>query len=188
MILWITGLSAAGKTTLGHEIWKQWRAIEPNTVLLDGDEIRLFFKQDNTPQDYSLVGRRASSQRMVSLCEWLDRQEMNAISCNIGMFSDIRQKNRSLYKNYFEIFLEVSLKTLRSRDPKNIYKNFDAGETKNVVGLDIPFENSQTQDMTIQNDNPKYCIETLAHDILAKIFKYDNNLESLKALNFIEKS
>lgn len=69
IILSITGLSAAGKTTLGHEVWKQWRAIEPNTVLLDGDEIRPFFKQDDTPQDYSLVVRRASSQRIVSLCE-----------------------------------------------------------------------------------------------------------------------
>ena len=92
MILWITGLSAAGKTTLGREIYRLWRAIELNTVFLDGDEMRHFFNQESTPKDYSIIGRRISSQRMVSLCEWLDLQDMNAISCNIGMFADIRKK------------------------------------------------------------------------------------------------
>ena len=119
---------------------------------------------------------------MVSLCEWLDLQDMNAISCNLGMFADIRKKNRLLYKDYYELYLDVSLEELKTRDPKGIYRSYDAGETKNVVGLDIPFEHDKTQDMTIKNDKPPDCTGRLARKILSNVFKHGGNTKSLKKL------
>lgn len=179
MILWITGLSAAGKTSIGREVFKLWRALEPNTVFIDGDEIRHLFKQDKSSKDYSVRSRRISSERMVSLCEWLDRQNINAISCNIGMFSDIRKENRKKYKNYYEVYVDASMDTIRRRDSKNIYSSFDAGKTKNVVGLDIPFQNYQTQDITINNDGPHELIRELAKNILQNMLENSSKLDLL---------
>lgn len=171
MIIWITGLSAAGKTTIGREVARLWKGIEPNTVFIDGDEIRQLFKQEGSEKDYSVNARRISSERMVALCEWLDRQGINAVSCNIAMFADIRRRNRKVYGDYFEVFLDVSLHTLKHRDPKGLYAQFDKGEMRNVVGLDIPFETEQTHDIALNNDGNGVDINVVARHILKGAFK-----------------
>lgn len=169
MIVWITGISGAGKTTIGKELCKQWRRKGNKVVLLDGDELRHLFKQDKNIQDYSIPSRRKSAERTVMLCEWLDSQDIDVICSSIAMFSDLRKENRHRFKNYFEIHLDVTLETVKRRDPKGLYRKYEIGEMRNIVGIDLPFEDEKTQDITIDNNSDTNNITGIAKDLLSLI-------------------
>ncbi len=63
MVIWLIGLSGAGKTTIGKCVYREWKKNEPNTVLVDGDEIRELFSLNQNDSDYSLDGRRKNAER-----------------------------------------------------------------------------------------------------------------------------
>ena len=72
MIVWLVGLSGAGKTTIARELHRQWQAREPATVLIDGDEIREIFKQDQNAAAYTPEGRRINAERIAATKALLD--------------------------------------------------------------------------------------------------------------------
>jgi len=153
MIMWIVGLSGAGKTTIGRKVYEQWKARESNTVLIDGDEVRAIFAQDQTPGDYSLSGRRKNAERITAMCEWLDRQGINVVCCILSVFPDMRAENRDRFSDYFEVYIKVPVDNLIKRDDKGIYGPAMRGETTNVVGVDIPFQEPETSNLAIDNSN-----------------------------------
>ena len=79
MIVWLVGLSGAGKSTIAREMHKQWQAKDPATVLIDGDEVRGIFKHDSGPEAYTTAGRRVNAERIAAMCVWLDRQNINGL-------------------------------------------------------------------------------------------------------------
>jgi len=149
MVIWLIGLSGSGKTTLGTEVVRQWRAIEPNTLLVDGDEVRRIFRQDRAPADYTVSGRRANAERIFELCAWLDGQSLNVVCSVLSIFPDLRARGRASFRRYFEVFLNPPLETLFERDTKGLYRKARAGEMKHVVGVDIPFPPPQHADLEI---------------------------------------
>lgn len=168
MVIWIIGLSGSGKTTLGREVARQWRDSGANCVLLDGDEIRELFRHDSGHEPYSLEGRRINAERMISLCELLDRQGVNVVCCILSIFQDMRDENRTRFSRYFEIFMDAPLDTLQRRDVKGHYAAALRGTTKNFVGIDIPFERPTGMDLVIDSSGDHADIQTLAHDALKK--------------------
>ena len=74
------------------------------------------------------------------LCQVLANQDFTVIISTISMFNEIYLWNTKNLPNYFQVYLEVPLPELERRDPKGIYKSFREGTTKNVVGLDQPFD------------------------------------------------
>lgn len=169
MIVWVWGLSGAGKTTLSQPVIEKWRLAEPNTVLLDGDELRALFGQQDPERDYSIVARRRSVERTVKLCKWLDAQGINAVVASIAMFADVRRENRRLYSSYYEIFLDTSLQTVQQRDPKGLYSKASSGEIRQVVGYDLPFERDPTWDLRIDNNAELTCVDPLVDKIVDEI-------------------
>ena len=107
MVIWLIGLSASGKTTLGREIFALYRENEPNTVFVDGDEILGIFKHDRSPEAYTVEGRLKNAERICELCAWLDRQGINAICSILSIFEESRTWNRKTYSSYFEVYLSV---------------------------------------------------------------------------------
>ena len=149
MIIWMIGLSASGKTTLGREVVRQWKLSEPNTVLVDGDEMRRIFGADGAPSDYSVDGRRRNAERIVGICEWLDDQAINAVCCIVSIFHDMQLENRQRFGRYFEVFVDTPLAVARQRDRKGVYEQ--TRHRSPVVGVDIPFLPPPKADLRIDN-------------------------------------
>ena len=168
MVIWLIGLSGAGKTTIGREVCRLWKAKEPHTVLIDGDEIRRIFKHDRDPDAYSIKGRAANAERIAELCLWLDRQGINVVCCILSIFEETRSWNRSHYSKYFEVYVSVPLEILAERDPKELYRSAKAGQIRNVVGIDIPFSPPKNPDWVFDNSKPGLDPGAAAKQILSK--------------------
>jgi cytidine diphosphoramidate kinase len=162
MIIWVIGLSASGKTTLGQEMVEQWKKTAPNTVLVDGDEMRALFGLNRSAADYSIEGRRQNGQRIVDLCCWLDRQGINAVCCILSIFHDMQKENRDRFSDYFEIFMDVPLQIARQRDRKELYPVGCKESALNIVGLDISFEPPPLADLFIDNSDEEGDIGAMA--------------------------
>ena len=167
MVIWITGLSGAGKTTLGTEVYRQWKERAPNTVLVDGDTIRALFKLDGNPDLYRLDGRRMVAGRIHELCKWLDGQNFNVVCCTISLFGDLHDINKQAFSRYFEVFLDVPMDVLRRRDNKNIYARAFDGKLPDVVGVDLPFDPPSDPDFRIDNTADRSDFAEVASDVLA---------------------
>jgi len=169
MIVWLVGLSGAGKTTIARELHRQWQAREPATVLIDGDEIREIFKNDRNATAYTPEGRRINAERIAAMSDWLDAQNINAVVSILCIFPDILTANRSRYSRYFEVFVDAPLADLEARDGKGLYAASRRGEMADVVGIDIPFPTPTRSDLVIRNDEPRLDSEAIAAKILEEI-------------------
>ncbi len=166
MVIWFIGLSGSGKTTLGREVAQQWRALSPNTVLLDGDELRKVFAHDRGDQPFTIEGRRLNAERIVALCELLDSQGINVVCCILSIFPEMREQNRKRYSRYFEVFMDAPIDVLQSRDVKGVYASAKTKEVQNIVGMDIPFERPLNSDMVIETSSDNPDIKQLAMDVI----------------------
>lgn len=159
MVIWLIGLSGAGKTIIGKALYQHLNTKKDATVFVDGDEIRSLFSQPSQ-QDYSIDGRRISAERIQAICLWLDKQGIDVICCNLGMFNDINNNNRSIFSNYKEVFIDVPIKKLIKRDNKGLYSAALNGERSDVVGINIKYTTPRFADLIIKNSQK---IEDVSH-------------------------
>lgn len=170
MVIWLIGLSGAGKTTIGKALASCLKESQKNTVFLDGDIIRHIIG-DNL--GHSLEERRLSGWRICRLCEHLDREGLNVVCSVISLFSEHRDWNRENYSAYYEVYIKVALSELQKRDQKGIYSGFLEKKVTNVAGLDLPFEEPQA-DLIIENAEPFVEPQLQAQVILEKIKEHQN--------------
>lgn len=166
MVIWLIGLSGSGKTTLGRIVAQQLRQRHPNTVLLDGDEVREIFGSDRGDDAYTVAGRRRNAERLTALCRMLDRQGLHVVCCVLSIFPDMRADNRRQFSGYFEVFLDAPLSVLQARDVKGLYAAARAGTCRNVVGVDIPFPRPEAPDLVIDTSSGADRLADWAHCIL----------------------
>ena len=161
-VYWITGLSGAGKTTIGKSLYGKIKENCPNTVFLDGDALRKVFGDD---LGYSKEDRKKCAMRYSRLCAMLQEQGMNVICCTISMFDSVREWNREHICNYKEIYVKVSMETLRARDQKGLYSGVTEEKQKEVVGVHMEIEEPKKPDLVLDNDG-QWTPEELAREIL----------------------
>jgi glutamine kinase len=147
-VYWITGLSGAGKTTVGKELWRRLRAVGRAAVLLDGDIVREVIAED---LGHTTASRRKSAMRNARLCRLLCGQGIDVICPTISLFHEVHRWNRANIPGYCEIYLRVPMEELRRRDPKGIYAAAHRGELRDVVGLDLPAELPESPDLVLDN-------------------------------------
>ena len=169
MVIWLVGLSGSGKTTLGRAMVRHWRLTAPNTVLVDGDEVRRLFAHDRGEAPYSMDGRRLNAERMTALCEWLDGQGMNVVCCILSLFPEMRALNRQRFVRYAEVYLRAPVAVLSARDTKGLYAPALRGETQHVAGVDLPFPEPTAADLVIDTDGALPDIDALAAQTLARV-------------------
>lgn len=168
MVIWLIGLSGAGKTTIGNALYLQLKLEKEATVLVDGDSIRGIFKHEYQ-HAYSLDGRRKSAERLQEICLWLDKQGIDVVCCNLGLFEDLNRQNREIFSTYKEIFIDVAIETLIERDNKGLYKSALNGEQKNVVGIDIRYTAPLLPDLIIKNSQKPQDISRYVEKIIASL-------------------
>jgi cytidine diphosphoramidate kinase len=169
LITWVIGLSGAGKSAIGSALHMELKKENPATVLIDGDQIRRIFGNDRQPADYSLEGRRLNAQRIRELCLWLDREGIDVVCCILSIFPDHQAENRSLFSEYFEVFVRAPFDDLVERNPKNLYRLALEGREKNVVGVDIEFTPPPNPDIVIENSEPFIEPANIAKDIISSM-------------------
>ena len=152
MVVWIIGLSGAGKTTLANDILLKTRKEKNNVVLIDGDIIRETFDND---LGFSLIDRKKNADRISQLCKFLDEQGIHVVCAILSLFPESRIWNRKNIKNYFEVYIDAPIKQLQERDYKGLYKKYSDGEINNVAGMDIEFIEPDSSDIIIKNDGSK---------------------------------
>jgi len=140
-VVWITGLSGAGKTTLAQAIVKHLRDNGQHVIFLDGDELRDILNRPlNNVQSHDRESRLALAMQYAQLCRMLAMQGVIVVIATISLFKEIHSWNRKNLPGYFEVYIKVPLVELRRRDPKSIYQRFNCGEIKNVAGLDLKID------------------------------------------------
>jgi adenylylsulfate kinase len=170
-VLWITGLSGAGKSSLAHEVVARLRTAGEEVVLLDGDELRdAFGAVAENAQNHGREGRLALAMRYAHLCHLIARQGLTVVIATVSLFREVHSWNRVNLPNYFEVYLKVPMDELRRRDPKGIYRRFDNGELTHVAGLDLQIDEPVDADWVIEFV-PERPVAVLAEDLLNRLMK-----------------
>ena len=168
-VIWITGLSKAGKSTLGREVARRLRASGVFVVLLDGDEIRdaLGPAARNT-DSYSREGRLDLAQLYGRLCRMLAAQGVTVVIATISMFDEVYAWNRQHLPGYFEVYLRASIDELRPRDALGLYADRPRASAERVAGRDLEVDEPSHPDMTIEISASSRVEET-ADAVLASV-------------------
>lgn len=166
-VYWITGLSGAGKTTMGFLLYQDQKEAEENIVILDGDELREIINN----KDYSYEGRKQVAKQYSRMCKMLSDQGIDVIICTISMYDEVREWNRENIENYCEIYIEVPIDELIRRDQKQLYSRALRKEVANVMGIDADFEAPKNPDVRINNDG-KLEIKDVYDNLKNKIKDY----------------
>ena len=138
-VIWITGLSGAGKTTLAIQLQQDLKASGHCPILLDGDALREALVNENT---YSIQARKDLAFRYAKLAKLLSDQGFIVIVATISMFEDVRLWNRSNNKKYLEVYLKIPHVVRQGRDPKKLYAN-----KADMVEFEKGFEEPQNPDL-----------------------------------------
>ena len=155
-VYFFTGLSGAGKTTIGGLFYRRLKARRNDVVMLDGDQLRRL--SANKTSDYSTEKRKQGAFYNFEMCKMLADQSIDVVLCSISMYRDCRVWAREHIENYKEIYIKVTRNTLYRRDQKGLYSS----GAKNVVGVDLPWEEPESPDIVIQNDGQETPEEIVA--------------------------
>lgn len=147
MVIWILGLSGAGKSFLSEKLKQELNNDYGEFIILDGDVIRNVFDND---LGFSIKDRNINASRISKLAHYLSQNKINVIVPVLSLFPDWLAWNRKNIKEYYEIYIDVPVSILKERNNKNIYFK-DGRENTSVVGVDIEFKEPKNSDLKIVN-------------------------------------
>ena len=142
-VIWITGLSGAGKTTLARALGARL----PHAVLLDGDDLRAVLGA--TSSGFDRAGRLALAQTYARLCKLLADQGHTVVIATISLFHEIHAWNRENLPGYLEVFLDVPEEVRRKRDPKGLYAAEKAGAVRHMAGAETAVDFPQAPHLVL---------------------------------------
>lgn len=149
MVLWITGLSASGKTTVGRAFLEITKDSAAQKVFLDGDALREMFGGD---LGYDENSRIKHIQRVQRLAKFLTDQGIDVVVAALYNNQEILAENRKLFDKYFEVYLKADIEFLKLRENKSLYTKAQSNEIKDVVGVDINWQEPKNPDLIIDTN------------------------------------
>jgi adenylyl-sulfate kinase len=147
-VLWFTGLSGAGKSTVSRLITERLREHGAKVELLDGDEVREHLSKG---LGFSKEDRDENVRRIGYVCELLARNGVIAIAAAISPYRGVREELRARIPNFVEVYAECPLEVLAERDVKGLYRKAMAGEIPQFTGVSDPYETPLAPEVTIRS-------------------------------------
>ena len=149
MVLWFTGLSGSGKSTIANNLDDKLNALGKRTYILDGDNIRLGLNND---LGFSPEDRKENIRRISEVAKLFADSGAIVMTAFISPYRKDRDAARKLIGNDFnEIFMDTKLEVCINRDPKGLYKKAFSGEIKNFTGIDAPYEKPSEPEVIIKD-------------------------------------
>jgi bifunctional enzyme CysN/CysC len=147
-VMWFTGLSGAGKSTIANLVEKRLHAAGRHTYLLDGDNVRHGLNKD---LGFTDADRVENVRRVAEVARLMVDAGLIVLASFISPFRSERRMARELVETgeFIEIFVDASLALAESRDPKGLYKKARRGELKHFTGIDSPYEQPEHAEITI---------------------------------------
>jgi bifunctional enzyme CysN/CysC len=165
-VLWLTGLSGAGKSTIANMVEKKLARMNRHTFLLDGDNVRHGLNKD---LGFTDADRVENIRRVGEVAKLMTDAGLIVITAFISPFRAERDMVRQMIRTgeFFEVFIDTSLAEAEARDVKGLYKKARAGQLKNFTGIDSPYEAPEAPELRI--DTTKLSPEQAADAIVAML-------------------
>ena len=162
-LIWFTGLSASGKSTIAHFVEKELFKKSIRTYVLDGDNVRHGI---NSNLGFSREDRKENLRRIAEFSKLFVDAGIIVLAAFISPYESDRQyiKGRFAKDDYIEIYVKCSLEECENRDPKGQYKKARAGIIKNYTGISTPYEVPSSPDLII--DSHQLSIEESARMVI----------------------
>lgn len=149
-VVWFTGLSGAGKTTLAHLLERELRGRGLRVEVLDGDVVRTNLSKG---LGFSKEDRDTNIRRIGFVCQLLSRNGVVAIAAAISPYRQVREEVRAMCGGRFvEVYVHCPLDVLAQRDAKGLYRKAMAGEISQFTGVSDPYEEPQHPEVVVDTD------------------------------------
>jgi adenylylsulfate kinase len=177
LILWLTGLSSSGKTTVAKGVERELRERSCLVELLDGDVVRTNLSKG---LGFSREDREINIRRLGFVANLLSRNGVVAIVAAISPYQAARDQVRKTTENFIEVYINAPLEVCEKRDIKGLYAMARAGEIKAFTGIDDPYEEPLNPDIVC------YTSEESVEASIAKVVAELERLEYIPAKPQIE--
>lgn len=163
-VLWLTGLSGAGKSTTANAVEQRLHALGRHSYLLDGDNLRHGLTRD---LGFTAAGRVENVRRIAEVAKLFVDAGLIVLVSVISPFRDERRMARRMMEEgeFVEIFVDAPLEVCERRDPKGLYRKARAGEIKNFTGIDSPYEPPEHPDIVLKTGERS--VDELADQVIA---------------------
>jgi adenylylsulfate kinase len=164
VVIWFTGLSACGKSTIANTVDHMLNQMGRHTYLLDGDNIRMGL---NKNLKFSAEDRAENIRRIGEVAKLFGDAGIITLTAFISPYKKDRDAVRALLKEgeFIEVYVNASLETCEKRDPKGLYKKARAGEIKGFTGIDDPYEAPEKPELVLDSNTKG--IDELANEVVS---------------------
>jgi bifunctional enzyme CysN/CysC len=166
VILWFTGLSGSGKSTIANIVEKKLLLAGRHTYLLDGDNVRHGLNRD---LGFTDADRVENIRRVGETAKLFVDAGLIVLVSFISPFRSERRSARELVgeSEFIEVFIDTPIEVCMARDPKGLYKRASAGEIKNFTGIDSPYEAPEHPEIHVKTE--ELSAEDAADAIIARL-------------------
>ena len=159
MVLWFTGLSASGKSTIANNVEKELNKKQYNSYILDGDNVRSGLNKD---LGFSPADRNENIRRIIEVSKLFVDSGKIVLCSFISPYRNDREIAREILGEHFvEIFVNTPIEECIRRDPKGLYKMAISGEIKNFTGVSAPYEKPLMPEILIENLSLKESVKKI---------------------------
>jgi adenylylsulfate kinase len=175
-LLWFTGLSGAGKSTIANAVDRALYERGYHTFLLDGDNVRHGLSKD---LGFSDADRIENIRRIGEVSKLFTDAGLIVLSAFISPFASDRQMVRDLFApgEFIEVFMDTPLEICEARDPKGLYKKARAGKIQQFTGIDSPYEQPANPELSL--DTSKFEVEACI-DQLLKFLELNHYIQAIQ--------
>ena len=158
-IIWFTGLSASGKSTIANALDLELNKRGLRTYILDGDNVRMRLNKD---LGFSPESRKENIRRISEVAKLFADSGTIVMTAFISPYREDRKSAREVIgSDYVEVFVNTPVEECINRDPKGLYKKAIAGEIKGFTGIDAPYEEPLNPEINLENLSIEKSVEIL---------------------------